>query len=110
ICAAVDYSASLVEIADQLCDSHFGVIHHCLTPSLSIFVLWVIGRHGTASRNFLAMYRLLPFSSNLILYFRAQITEIKGEVTPFGDSPSGVGNPQAFISSFFSAFSFLFAT
>ncbi|WMV55445.1 hypothetical protein MTR67_048830 [Solanum verrucosum] len=56
------------------------------------------------------MRRLFHFSADLILSFRAQHTIAKGEVRPFDDSPSGIGNPQAFISSFFSAFSFLFAT
>ncbi|WMV37704.1 hypothetical protein MTR67_031089, partial [Solanum verrucosum] len=87
----------------QLGDSPFGVILRRLAPAFSIVVLWVIGRHGTASRNFSPMRRLLPFSADLILSFRAQHTRTKGEVRPFGD-------PQAFISSFFSAFSFLFAT
>ncbi|WMV45592.1 hypothetical protein MTR67_038977 [Solanum verrucosum] len=62
-----DHSASLVGITDQLDDSPFGVVHRCLAPAFSVIVLWVIGRHGTASRNFSAMHRLLPFSANLIL-------------------------------------------
>ncbi|KAG5610920.1 hypothetical protein H5410_022201 [Solanum commersonii] len=47
-----DHSVSLVGIADQLGDSPFGVVHCRLAPSFSIVVLWVIGRHGTASQNF----------------------------------------------------------
>uniref|UniRef100_M1D8Q0 Uncharacterized protein n=1 Tax=Solanum tuberosum TaxID=4113 RepID=M1D8Q0_SOLTU len=66
-----DHSASLVRIADQLSDSPFGVVHHRLAPAFSIVVLWVIGRHGTASRNFSVMRRLLPFSADLIISFRA---------------------------------------
>ncbi|KAG5586041.1 hypothetical protein H5410_046475 [Solanum commersonii] len=33
------------------------------------------------------MHRLLSFSADLILSFRAQHTRTKGEVRPFGDSP-----------------------
>uniref|UniRef100_M1D9Y6 Gag-pol polyprotein n=1 Tax=Solanum tuberosum TaxID=4113 RepID=M1D9Y6_SOLTU len=51
-----------------------------------------------------------PYSADLILSFRAQHTGTKVEVTPFDDSPSGLSDPQAYISSFLSAFSFLFAT
>ncbi|WMV41870.1 hypothetical protein MTR67_035255 [Solanum verrucosum] len=104
------HSASLIGIADRLGDSPFGVVHRCLAPSLNIVVLWVIGRHGPVSRNFSAMRRLLPFSGDLILFFMAQQTGTKGEVRNFGDSPSGLGDPEAFISLLFSAFSFHFAT
>uniref|UniRef100_M1DPJ4 Uncharacterized protein n=1 Tax=Solanum tuberosum TaxID=4113 RepID=M1DPJ4_SOLTU len=105
-----DHSASLVRIANQLGDSFFGVVHRHLAPAFSIIVLWVIRRHGTASWNFSAMRRLLPISADLILSFRAQHTGTKGEVRLFGDSPSGLGDPHGFISLFFLAFSFLFAT
>ncbi|WMV45581.1 hypothetical protein MTR67_038966 [Solanum verrucosum] len=98
ICAAADHSASLVRIADQLGDSPFGVVHRRLAPAFSIVVLWVIRRHSSASRNFSAMRRLLPFSTDNILSLRAQHIGTKGEVRHFDDSPSGLSDPQALIT------------
>ncbi|KAG5605591.1 hypothetical protein H5410_027083 [Solanum commersonii] len=100
ICAAVDHLASLIEIADQLSDSPFGVVHHLLAPSFNIILLWVIGQHGTASRNFSSMFQLLLFSTDLILFLRAHHTRTKGEVRPFGDSPSGAILRPSFLHTF----------
>uniref|UniRef100_M1DKN5 Uncharacterized protein n=1 Tax=Solanum tuberosum TaxID=4113 RepID=M1DKN5_SOLTU len=44
-------------------------------------MLWAIGRYGTTSRNCSTMRRLLPFSADLILFFRAQHTRTNGELT-----------------------------
>ncbi|WMV50178.1 hypothetical protein MTR67_043563, partial [Solanum verrucosum] len=63
---------TLLIFADQLIDLAFGVVHRRLAPAFSIVVLWFIGRHGIASRNFSVMRRLLPFSADLILSFMAQ--------------------------------------
>ncbi|WMV18559.1 hypothetical protein MTR67_011944 [Solanum verrucosum] len=64
-----DHLTSLVKITDQLSDSPFGVVHRRLTVAFSIIVLWVIGRHGTALRNFSAIRRLLPLTADLIIFF-----------------------------------------
>uniref|UniRef100_M1DCE5 Uncharacterized protein n=1 Tax=Solanum tuberosum TaxID=4113 RepID=M1DCE5_SOLTU len=99
-----DHSASLVGIAIQLGNSPFGVVHRRLAPSFTIVVLWVIGQHSTASRNISVMRQLLPFSTDLILYFRARHTRTEGEICAtadhsvslveiadqLGDSPFGV--------------------
>uniref|UniRef100_M1D9E3 Uncharacterized protein n=1 Tax=Solanum tuberosum TaxID=4113 RepID=M1D9E3_SOLTU len=77
----MDRSTSLVRITDQLNDSPFGIIHRHLVPAYSIVVLWVIGQHGTVSGNCSAMRRLFPYSADLILFFKAQHTGTKGELT-----------------------------
>ncbi|WMV24792.1 hypothetical protein MTR67_018177 [Solanum verrucosum] len=78
---------TLFFFADQLGDSSFGVIHHHFVPTFNIVMLWVIGHHGTVSQNYSAMRQLLPFSDDLILFFKAQHTRTKGEVRTFGDLP-----------------------
>uniref|UniRef100_M1DLV5 Uncharacterized protein n=1 Tax=Solanum tuberosum TaxID=4113 RepID=M1DLV5_SOLTU len=91
----MDNSASLVKIVDQLGQSPFGVVHRRLAPTFNIVMLRVIRRHGTASRNFSAMCRHLPFSADLIPSFRAQHTGTKGKVRLFGDSPIGLADHSA---------------
>ncbi|KAG5595268.1 hypothetical protein H5410_036500, partial [Solanum commersonii] len=86
IYAAMDRSASLVEIADQLSDSPFGVVRLRLALSFSIVVLWFIGLHGTSSQIYSAIRRLLPISADLILFFRAQHTGTKANKLKFNRS------------------------
>ncbi|KAG5595673.1 hypothetical protein H5410_036905, partial [Solanum commersonii] len=56
------------------------------SPSCSILKdrrVWIIGRHSTASQNCSAIRRLLLFTADLILSFRAQHTGTKGEDRTF---------------------------
>ncbi|KAG5595502.1 hypothetical protein H5410_036734 [Solanum commersonii] len=79
----VDHSVPLVEIANQLGEPPFGRFHRRLALSFSIIMFWIIGRHRTALRNFLATHRLFLFTANLILSFKAQHTGTKGENKTF---------------------------
>ncbi|WMV18790.1 hypothetical protein MTR67_012175, partial [Solanum verrucosum] len=79
ICVAADYSVSLVEIADQLGDPPFGRFHCHLALSFSIVVFWIIGQHSTTLRNYSATRRLLLFTANFILSFKAQLIGKKCE-------------------------------
>ncbi|WMV13754.1 hypothetical protein MTR67_007139 [Solanum verrucosum] len=53
-----DHSARLVEIADYLGDSPFGVVLRHLALAFSIVVLCIVGRHSTASRIYSVKHRL----------------------------------------------------
>uniref|UniRef100_M1DUG8 Uncharacterized protein n=1 Tax=Solanum tuberosum TaxID=4113 RepID=M1DUG8_SOLTU len=77
------HSAQLVGIADTLGDPPFGLLHRLSALVFSIFVSWIIGRHSTASQNCSVTRRLLFFTANLILSFRAQHTGTKGEDKTF---------------------------
>ncbi|WMV09061.1 hypothetical protein MTR67_002446, partial [Solanum verrucosum] len=70
-------------IADQFGDPPCGRFDLRLALSFNIVVFWIIGRHSTASQNCSATRRLLLFSIDLILYFRAQHTGTKGEDKTF---------------------------
>ncbi|WMV46649.1 hypothetical protein MTR67_040034, partial [Solanum verrucosum] len=83
ICAATDHSGSLVEIADQLGNPPFGRFHRRLALSFNIVVFFIIGRHSTTSQNCSATRRLLLFTTDLILSFKAQHTRTKGEDKTF---------------------------
>uniref|UniRef100_M1DYJ5 Uncharacterized protein n=1 Tax=Solanum tuberosum TaxID=4113 RepID=M1DYJ5_SOLTU len=74
-----DHSVTLVEIADQLSYSPFGVVHRRLALVFSIVMFWIIRRPSTASRNFSVTHRLLLFNTDFILSFRAQHFGIKSE-------------------------------
>ncbi|WMV08824.1 hypothetical protein MTR67_002209, partial [Solanum verrucosum] len=82
-CAAKDHSVKLVGIVDQLSDQLFGLVHHRLALFFSIVVVWIIGRHSTASRNCSVIRRLFVFTADLIRSFRAQHTGTKGEDKTF---------------------------
>ncbi|KAG5570478.1 hypothetical protein H5410_060244 [Solanum commersonii] len=91
-----DPSVKLVGIADTLDDSPFGRFHRFSVLAFSLF-------------NCSVTRRLFHFTANLTFFFKAQHTGTKGDFRPISDSPTGLGDLQAFISSFFLAAFFLLA-
>ncbi|KAG5631206.1 hypothetical protein H5410_002923 [Solanum commersonii] len=83
MCVAADHSASLVKISNQLGNPPFGRFHRNLALSFIIIVFWIIGRHSTTSQNCSVTRRLLLFTADLILSFKAQHTGTKGEDKKF---------------------------
>ncbi|KAG5619900.1 hypothetical protein H5410_005118 [Solanum commersonii] len=81
--AAKDHSVKLVGIVDQLSDSCFGMFHHRLALSFNIVMFWIIGRYSFALRNCSTTRRLLLFTIDLIISFRAQQLEQKVRIRPF---------------------------
>ncbi|KAG5629124.1 hypothetical protein H5410_000841 [Solanum commersonii] len=67
-------------IADAFGDPPFGLLHHLSSVAFSIFVSWIIGRCNTALRSRSAMRRLLFFTADLLLSFRAQHIGTKGKI------------------------------
>lgn len=108
ICYAIDRSAELVRIMNRLGDSLIGVVHRiivwtsassCFGPSVDMVLLCEVTRWYIDS----------PFFPLIWSFPTGLITLEKGEVGLFGDLPSGFGDLQAIISSFFSTFMSLFA-
>ncbi|KAG5585776.1 hypothetical protein H5410_046210 [Solanum commersonii] len=73
----------LVGITDQLGNSPFGIVHSRVSLSLSIILFWIIRRHDTTSQSCSVTRRLLLFTTDLILSFKAQRTGTKGEDKTF---------------------------
>ncbi|WMV46830.1 hypothetical protein MTR67_040215 [Solanum verrucosum] len=77
-CALKDLSGTLVGIADAFGNPP-GLLHRLSSVAFSIFVSWIIGRCSTASHSHSAIHRLLLFTADLLISFRAWHTGIKGE-------------------------------
>ncbi|KAG5613711.1 hypothetical protein H5410_013535, partial [Solanum commersonii] len=69
----------LVEITDTLGNPPFSLLHRLSVVAFSIFASWIFGQHITASRNCSVTRRLLLFTVDLILSFKALHTRTKGK-------------------------------
>ncbi|KAG5605871.1 hypothetical protein H5410_027363, partial [Solanum commersonii] len=78
ICVAKDPSAKLVRFVDQLGYPPFGLVYRPLALAFDIIVFFIIRIYSNASRNCSVTCRLLLFTADLILSFKAQHIGTKG--------------------------------
>ncbi|WMV58516.1 hypothetical protein MTR67_051901, partial [Solanum verrucosum] len=82
-------------------DPPFGQFQHLFALAFSIFKFYNFGRYRIAWQNCSTTRRLLLSIADLIFSFRVWHTGALGETLAIRRLDNGLGDPQAFFSSFF---------